>query len=240
MRRRSSCSIFGAVAFLTAALVKCAREMYFQDMEIKDSNHSSIIIGMFFCAMLTGCTTPKLVEQHHHHYYEADTMAVQAAVDARISNWHQQIDSSWTERLKTFSTELYHSFRETEVTTETVTTATDSLGRTLRTEQRTISRDISREQRQMEQRLISSYESRLRAVADSVNGIWQEKFESYRNHWEQSDSASFTQAPSVQGTSPWYRRLFGSVQYFICGVIIVGALWITRRWWLRFVKNKIS
>ena len=193
----------------------------------------SIIIAMAFCVSFIRCATPKQVERHHHRQYEADTMAVQAAVDARLSSWHQQMDSAWSERLEAFGKELHNSSHETEVITETVTTATDSLGRTLRTEQRTISRDISREQRQLEQRLTRDYESRLLAVADSVNSIWQLKFENYRNHWQQSDSASLTQAPAVQDGRPWYQRLFDRFRYFASGLLVAATLWFTRRWWMK-------
>lgn len=198
-----------------------------------------IIIGLALCAVFSGCTTPKSVEQHHHHYYQADTLAVQAAVDNRMASWHQQIDSAWHERMETFSTELYNSSRETEVTTETVTIATDSLGRTLRTEQRTISRDISREQRQMEQRLTQEYETRLRVAVDSLSKVWQSRYDHLQAHWQQNDSTALTKTPAGNA-QPWYRKFFGQFHYFINGFLIAAVIWLTRKWWLRPILKKFN
>ena len=197
----------------------------------------AVIIGIVLCAIFARCTTPKTIERQHHHHYEADTMAVQAAVDTRLSSWQQQMDSMWHQRFSILSMDLSHSLHETEVTTETITTATDSLGRTLRTEQRTISRDISSEQHQMEQRLTSEYETRLRLVVDSVNDIWQSKFNALQGHWEQTNSTSHTKTP-VADSRPWYQRIFNRFHYIINGFLVAAVLWLTRRWWLRPILKK--
>ena len=197
-----------------------------------------IVIILLLCVLLSGCATPKQIEQHHHHHYEADTLAIQAAVDARVSSWHQQMDSAWRERMESFSMELYHSSHETELTTETITVSTDSAGRETRTEQRTISRDVSSEQRQLEQRLVREYEARIRVVVDSLNDVWSQRYELLQAHWEQSDSTSLTKTPVAQDSRPWYRRLFDRFHYFINGFLIAAVLWITRKFWLRLLLTR--
>ena len=44
--------------------------------------------------LLVGCATPKAVEEHHHHYYNADTAAVRAQVDSRMSS-SSLMHSNW-------------------------------------------------------------------------------------------------------------------------------------------------
>lgn len=187
------------------------------------------VIGVLF----SSCATPKVVEQHHHHHYEADTMAVQAQVDARLQSWHQQMDAAWQERLGAYSMELWHNSHETEVTNETVTTVTDSLGRTIRNEQRTISRDISREQHQMEQRLMREYDERLRLTVDSIDGIWQQRFDFLQAHWEQTDSSSNVQTPVAvdQDNRPWYLRWWSALKFIAVGCVLAVILFLC--WYLR-------
>lgn len=193
----------------------------------------TLALCTFACAFFYSCATPKVVEQHHHHYQSADTLSVQAQVDARLQSWHQQMDSVWQERFSAFSSEWYSRSDEKEVTTETVTTVTDSLGRTIRNEQRTISRDISREQHQMEQRLMREYDERLRLTVDSIDGIWQQRFDFLQAHWEQTDSSSNVQTPVAvdQDNRPWYLRWWSALKFIAVGCVLAVILFLC--WYLR-------
>ena len=115
-----------------------------------------VIIGII--SLLTGCATPKIVEQHHHHYEQADTLAIQARIDRSMNSWHAQMDSSWRQRLDEYSASWFSHDDQKEHITETITTYIDSLGREVRQEQRTTDRSLSRMQQQTEQRLTREFE----------------------------------------------------------------------------------
>ena len=189
-----------------------------------------------FCVLLCGCAVPKAVEEHHHHHYEADTMAVQSQVDRRLSSWHEEMTQYLTQRLEQTVNQQQQTEQQHETVTETVTETVDSLGRRIRQEQRTISRDITRELQQVEQRMAQEVQAQLRTAVDSVNGIWQQRYDSLSSHVARMDSAFVSSTP-VGDTRPWYRRVGDSLQYIIIGISIVVAVWITRRWWKRpFVR----
>lgn len=194
----------------------------------------SIIVGI-----LSGCATPKVVERHHHHYEEADTLAVQAQVDKHLNSWHAQMDSSWRQRMEEYSASLFSNEDEKEKVTETITTFVDSLGREVRQEQRTTERSLSRMQQQTEQRLSREFEARLSVVVDSVNDIWQQRFEQYQTHFEQTDSTnSHVQSGSAAfGELPWYKRWWQTLKDYLLIAGIVLLIIATRRIWWPWCKR---
>ena len=137
----------------------------------------ALVIAMLLCIIFQGCSTPKIVEQHHYHKSATDTAAIKALVDGRMKSWHQQIDSSWTQRWQQYVNEQSTEEHEQERITETVTTFVDSLGREVRQEQRTTERDMTRQQQQREERLVQEWESRLQRALDERDSAWQEKLE---------------------------------------------------------------
>ena len=200
---------------------------------------AAVIIGFAICALLSGCASPKQIEEHHHHYQQVDTLAIRAAVDERIQTWHQQVDSAWFERLEQYSASMTSSENQKETIAELITVTTDSLGREVRQEQRTISRDISREQRQMEQRITREYEARLSVVVDSIDGVWQSRFEELQAHLEQSDSNSSVVTPvdASADNRPWYKRLWSAIELMAIGAVVFAAVLVTRRWWSSILKR---
>jgi Skp family chaperone for outer membrane proteins len=190
------------------------------------------IAVVFF--MLICCSTPKAIENHHHHYEQADTLAIQAQVDKQLKSWHEQMDSSWRQSWQEYSASLFSNEDQKEKVTETITTWTDSLGREMRQEQRTTERSLSRMQQQTEQRLSREFEIRLSTALDSVNDIWQQRFERYQTHWEQTDSTdSHVQSGSAAfGELPWYKRWWQTLKDYLLIAGIIALLVMTRRiWW---------
>lgn len=182
-----------------------------------------LLIGVF-----SRCTTPRAVEEHHHHHYEADTMAVRHQVDSQLTSWHEEMTQYFNQRLEQFSASMTSSENQKETISELITETTDSLGRKVRQEQRTISRDITRELQQQEQRITQEYEARLRVVIDSVNGIYQQRYDSLASHVAQMDS-TFVKKTPVGDTRPWYQRLWDNFRIaFVC-MLIAAVLWFTRR-----------
>jgi len=193
-------------------------------------NRRQFIILAQLCILLGSCAAPKAVERTEHHRAEADTMAIQAAVDAHMTSWHECMDSLFRERTVSSSVALYHSADQKELITETVTTTTDSLGRAVRQEQRTISRDLHQEQQQIALRLEREMESRLQTAIDRHDSIWQQRFDAAMSHREQTDSARHTVTPAAQDSRPWYRRLADRLQWLAVGIILAAALWLRWKW----------
>ena len=155
------------------------------------------LLSIIMCALLAGCGTPRVVEEHHHHHYEADTAAVQKQIDSQLSQWHSEMQQFFSDKLEQFTSQQQQSEQQHETIQETVTETVDSLGRKVRQEQRTISRDISRELQQQEQRITQEMQTQFRSVIDSVNDVWQQRYDSLASHVEQLDSAYISHQPSA-------------------------------------------
>lgn len=199
------------------------------------------ILFFVVAVLCTACTTPKVVEQHHHHYQQEDTAAIQARIDQSLNSWHEQMDSSWRQTWQEYSASLTSNEDQKEHITETVTTYIDSLGREVRQEQRTIDRSLSKMQQQTEQRLSREFEARLSTAIDSVNGVWQLKFEALQAHWEKSDSTDIKEQPVVSDSPRWYQRWWQALKdnlLIICIAIILATtchIWIP---WIEKVLRK--
>lgn len=198
----------------------------------------SVIALFWFVIMLlvTGCASHKSLEHHYHHYAQADTLAIQAQVDKRMSGWHKQMDSSWRQTWQEYSASWSSHDGQKEHITENITTYIDSLGREVRQEQRTTDRFLSRLQQQTEQRLSHEFESRLSVVVDSLNDVWQQRLDILQSHFEKSDSASVTETPVAKPYLPWYKRWWQSLKAFLLLAVIV-ALLMTIRFWLPWCVN---
>lgn len=204
----------------------------FSDM----TNRYNTILILALCLWIISCAAPKAIDRAEHHHAAIDTLSLQAAVDAHMTSWHQRMDSLFRERVSQSSSEQHSSTDQKELITETVTTTTDSLGRAVRQEQRTISRDLHLEQQLYEQRLEREMESRLQTALDRQDSIWQQRLDAALSHREQTDSARNTVTPVPQDNRPWYRRWADHLQWLAIGIVLAAALWITRCWWRRLIK----
>ena len=84
---------------------------------------------IFLLCLLVGCAAPKTVYEHHHHYYEADTAAVRAAVDSRMSSWHAEMQSVVSVPVAQQLPRHQQPQHQPGPIAETITVAPDSLGR---------------------------------------------------------------------------------------------------------------
>jgi hypothetical protein len=192
---------------------------------------------LFFvvAVLCTACTTTKVVEQHHHHYQQEDTVAIQARIDQSLNSWHEQMDSSWRQTWQEYSASLTSNEDQKEHITETVTTYIDSLGREVRQEQRTIDRTLSKMQQQTEQRLSREFEARLSTAIDSVNDVWQLKFEALQTHWEKSDSTDIKEQPVVSDGPRWYQRWWQKMKDNLLIICIAIILVTTCHIWIPWI-----
>ena len=146
------------------------------------NRHHFIIMAVILCVLLGSCAAPKAIDRAEHHHSTIDTLSIQAAVDAHMTSWHERMDSLFRERVSQSSSEQHSSTDQKELITETVTTTTDSLGRVVRQEQRTISRDLHQEQQLFEQRLEREMESRLQTALSRQDSIWQQRLDAALSH----------------------------------------------------------
>jgi hypothetical protein len=175
----------------------------------------AFIIVIASIALFCSCATPSTIEQHHH-LYQADTLAVQAAVDTRLQSWQKESEQ-WFRQLITQETATSSTHEDQrETITELITVTTDSVGRQIRTEQRTVSRALSRELQQQEQRLTREYNERLRTTVDSIAAYFQSRYDSLTATVHRLDTTCIQKMPAATASSrPWYRRWW---------LILLGAL----------------
>lgn len=172
------------------------------------------------CALLAGCSTPRVVEEHHHHHYQADTAAVYEQVDKQLTRWHTEMQQFFSDRLEQFTSQQQQSEHQQETIQETVTETVDSLGRKVRQEQRTISRDVTRELLQTEQRLTRELENRLQCAVDSMDSCWQMRYDSLAARVTVSDSSSVSKTPAGDNRS-LKDRIFERLMWFCFGVVFI-------------------
>jgi hypothetical protein len=147
------------------------------------------------------------------------------------------MDSAFRAFTNEYSASLAANEQEQELISELITETTDSLGRKVRQEQRTVKRDITRELQQQEQRITEEYEVRMRACIDSVSDIWSQRYDSLASHVQQLDSlSSLSHQPSATDTRPWYRRLWDHLQWLLIGAVLGIGLWVTKKWWLKLIR----
>lgn len=200
-------------------------------------------VGVLLCLLallvmitVSGCTTPKVTESVHHHYAQADTMAVESAVEKRMQAVREQMMQELTAKIQTQQTEQNTEEQQKERVTETITMWVDSMGRQMRQEQRTTERDISRQQQLREERMTKEWENRLQTVVDSMNRQWDEKMKLMKGHWEQRDSTSVHEEPVPGDNRPWYKRWWSAIRWMLIGAIVAAVLWFTRKLWLPWLK----
>lgn len=200
----------------------------------------AFVVAIILCALFGSCAAPKAIDRTEHHHSAIDTLSIQAAVDARMTSWHERMDSLFRERVSQFSSEQHSSTDQKELITETVTTTTDSLGRSVRQEQRTISRDLHQEQQQIAIRLEREMESRLQTALDRQDSIWQQRLDAAMSHREQTDSTHNTVTPVSQDNRPWYRRWADHLQWLAVGIVL-AAWWLIRKrtWWLALLRKLV-
>ena len=196
---------------------------------------AALAVGLLFCALIGSCTTQKIIEQHHHHTSEVDSMALQSLVDARMSSWHEQMDSSWRQIISQARSEWASHEDKKETITETVTSWVDSLGRQMRQEQRTTERTLSRDQQHREERLTQEFEARLQTALARHDSVWQEKMKLIQTHWQQSDSTSIKETPVPADNRPWYQRWWDNIRFILLGAAIAVILWITSSIWRKWL-----
>ena len=195
------------------------------------------IASLAMMLSLSSCSpTEKVVREHVRHTYQADTMAAKAVEDTSVSDRSLNFDSIARSIFSEYSASWFCHEDNRELTTETITTTVDSLGRQIRTEQRTTERILSKQQQQTEQRLTQEFEQRLSAAIREHDSVWQHRLSRIQAHWEQQIDKEKNTATKTEHL-PWYTRLWNRLQGYLLCIAVAALLFLTRGLWWPWCKK---
>ena len=167
--------------------------------------------GMRHATCGRGASSPSLPGRYCGRYEQTEK---------QLSQWHSEMTQFFTDRLDQFVSQQQQSEQQHETIQETVIETVDSLGRKVRQEQRTISRDVTREMLLTEQRLTRELENRLQCTVDSMDSCWQIRYDSLAARVNVSDSSSVSKTPAGDNR-PLMDRIWDKALWFGIGVVMV-------------------
>ena len=166
-------------------------------------------------------TTERTIQQHHI----ADSLSNSSSVQDRVGETSLNLDSIFSAWLQQTSLHQVSSDSSSEHITETITSYIDSLGRTVRQEQRTIDRSEARQLEQFYQQQLQQQQlefSRQLARYDSLFQSWQNQQQVHA-----ADELSLVQKPS--SSLSWWQRLRLWFSSRLLYLIIIAVLYLLLR-----------
>ena len=133
------------------------------------------------------------------------------------------------------TTQQENNEQQRERITETITSWVDSLGREVRQEQRVTDRDISKQQKLTEERLVKEMETRLQQAITKHDSEWNARLEQLRTHMERTDSIADKKLQGKAAETWWDKmdRKFGWLM--VIGIILLFIF--TRKFWLPMIRH---
>lgn len=188
---------------------------------------------------MTSCATQRQQHEHQTHVIQVDTLVTETQHDSHSSQHRQNIDSLVSEAVSRAMQEYQKTEQEHEVTTETLTETIDSLGRVVRQQQKTTDRTISRQELMRQEQQIQELKINLQRHIEIQDSAWSAKFSQFETHLKDSldqviDKQSVTNAAPV---TSWWKRLWHNLEMILIGVIVACALFVTRKFWLPWLKR---
>ena len=192
----------------------------------------AVVIVILACV---GCVSPKIIDRTEYRTIGIDSTQVVQLMNARVQNVQQHIDSAMHAITTQVTTQQESQSQERERITETITSWVDSLGREVRQEQRVTDRDISKQQKLTEERLVQEFETRLQQAITKHDSEWNARLEELRTHMERTDSIADKklQGKAAETWLDKFDRKFGWLM--VIGVILVFIF--TRKYWLPMVRH---
>jgi hypothetical protein len=194
----------------------------------------SVIMGM-----LSSCATKKELHEHHQHTVVADTLAQEARHDSHTNHQTSNIDSLVTASVWAAMQEFVRQEQEHEVTTETLTETIDSLGRIIRQQQRTTDRTLSRQEQQRQQEQLQQVASQLHRQLSAMDSAWSDRMSRFESHLRDSLNSELSKQTETNAAPAltWWQRLWQWLKGILAGVVICGAIYLTRRFWQPLIKR---
>ena len=194
-----------------------------------------IVVVVIVIALCVGCAPTKIIDRTETLKIGMDSTQVVQLMNQRVQNVQQHIDSAMHSVTTQISTQQESQSQERERITETITSWVDSLGREVRQEQRVTDRDISKQQKLTEERLVQEMETRLQQAITRHDSEWNARLEELRTHFERTDSIADKKLQGKAAETWWdkFDRKFGWLM--IIGIILLFIF--TRKFWLPMVKH---
>ena len=193
------------------------------------------VVVILIISMCTSCASPKIIDRTETVKIGLDSTQVVQLMNQQVQSVEQRMDSAMHAITTQVTTQQESQSQERERITETITSWVDSLGREVRQEQRVTDRDISRQQRLTEERLVQEFETRLQQAISQRDSQWNAKLEMLRTHFERTDSIADKklQGKAAETWLDKFDRKFGWLM--VIGIIVVFIL--TRKYWLPMVRH---
>lgn len=193
------------------------------------------VVVVIVIALCVGCAPTKIIDRTETLKIGMDSTQVVQLMNQRVQNVQQHIDSAMHAITTQVTTQQESQSQERERITETITSWVDSLGREVRQEQRVTDRDISKQQKLTEERLVQEMETRLQQAISQHDSEWNAKLEQLRTHFERTDSIADKKLQGKAAETWWdkFDRKFGWLM--IIGIILLFIF--TRKFWLPMVKH---
>lgn len=193
-----------------------------------------IAMAVIVIAMLSSCAPTKIIDRTETVKVGIDSTQVAQLVESSTKSLNQRIDSAMHAVTTQISTQQESEEQQRERITETITSWTDSLGRQFRQEQRTTDRDISKQQRLREERLVQEMETRLQKAIAEHDSIWNARLEELRTHFERTDSIAEKKL-SGKAAESWWDKLDRKLGWVLI-IVLILVLVLTRKTWLPLTR----
>lgn len=194
-----------------------------------------IVVIVIVVALFASCAPTKIIDRTETLKIGIDSTQVVQLMNQRVQNVEQRMDSAMHAITTQVTTQQESQSQERERITETITSWVDSLGREVRQEQRVTDRDISKQQKLTEERLVQEFETRLQQAITRHDSEWNARLEELRTHFERTDSVADhkKQGKAAETWLDKFDRKFGWIM--IVGIILLFIF--TRKFWLPMVKH---
>lgn len=194
-----------------------------------------LIVVVIVISACVGCASPKIIDRTETVKIGMDSTQVVQMMNQHVQSVEQRMDSAMHAITTQVTTQQENNEQQRERITETITSWVDSLGREVRQEQRVTDRDISKQQKLTEERLVQEMETRLQQAITKHDSEWNARLEQLRTHMERTDSVADKKLQGKAAETWWDKmdRKFGWLM--VIGVILVFIF--TRKYWLPMVRH---
>lgn len=193
------------------------------------------VVVVIVIALCVSCAPTKIIDRTETLKIGMDSTQVVQLMNQRVQNVEQRMDSAMHAITTQISTQQESQSQEREHITETITSWVDSLGREVRQEQRVTDRDISKQQKLTEERLVQEFETRLQQAITRHDSEWNARLEQLRTHMERTDSIADKKLQGKAAETWWDKldRKFG----WLMVICVILVFIFTRKFWLPMVKH---
>lgn len=193
------------------------------------------LVVIVIVSMCTSCASPKIIDRTETVKIGMDSTQIVQLMNQHVQSVEHRMDSAMHAITTQVTTQQESQEQQRERITETITSWVDSLGREVRQEQRVTDRDISKQQKLTEERLVQEMETRLQQAITKHDSEWNARLEELRTHMERTDSIA-DHKKQGKAAETWLDKLdrkFGWLM--VIGIILLFVF--TRKFWLPMIRH---